>query len=206
MTTYLIRHTTPAVSKGICYGQADLDLKESFLEEASKIRAYLPEKMDQVYSSPLIRCKKLARQLFAENPIIWEADLMEIHCGEWEMKSWDSISKEELDPWMNNFVHASIPGGESYSGLFERVVKKFNAIRSLQQISAIVTHGGVIRSILSHINEIPLVDSFKAFPLHFGCVVKLDLVGNRLVPQILYNAEPPEKEMHKPSSFYNRTD
>jgi alpha-ribazole phosphatase len=39
---FLIRHTTPAVAKGICYGQTDLDITESFVEEAEAIRGHLP--------------------------------------------------------------------------------------------------------------------------------------------------------------------
>jgi len=33
MEIYLIRHTTPDVAKGICYGQTDLDVANTFEEE-----------------------------------------------------------------------------------------------------------------------------------------------------------------------------
>ena len=42
MEIYLIRHTTPAVEAGTCYGQADLDVIETFEQEASIIKQYLP--------------------------------------------------------------------------------------------------------------------------------------------------------------------
>lgn len=32
MDIYLIRHTTPAIAKGICYGQTDLDVTANFLQ------------------------------------------------------------------------------------------------------------------------------------------------------------------------------
>ena len=204
MAIYLIRHTTPAIDKGICYGQSDLDVKESFFQEVSGILPYLPKKITQVYSSPLMRCSKLAHCLFPGIKILWEANLMEIDCGDWEMKKWDEIPKEEIDPWMNNFVEQSIPGGESYSVLYKRVLECFNQIKSVRGNLVLVTHGGVIRSILSHITQTPLIDSFKIFSLHYGCVVKLNQFENRIVPEILYNTEPAEKEMHKPSSFYRR--
>jgi alpha-ribazole phosphatase len=202
MAIYLIRHTAPAIAKGICYGQSDLDVKESFLEEVSSILPHLPNGISRIYSSPLIRCGKLANCLFPGEIILWEPSLMEIHCGIWEMKKWDEIAKEEIDPWMNNFVEQSIPGGESYLVLYERVLAWFNQIKSVQENTVVVTHGGVIRSILSNITQTPLIDSFKIFPLHYGCVVRLNQFDNRIVPEILYNAEPDEKEMHKPSSFY----
>ncbi|TAH03053.1 MAG: hypothetical protein EAZ16_08610 [Sphingobacteriales bacterium] len=37
-----------------------------------------------------------------------------------------------------------------------------------QQPAVIVTHGGVIRSILSFITNTQLADSFKVFKLHYG--------------------------------------
>src|ERR1700754_2425248 len=100
MDIYLIRHTTPAVAKGLCYGQTDLDVVESFTEEAEDIRRYLPDDIAVVHSSPLQRCARLARHLFPDHAITWEDELKEIYCGQWEMKNWDDLPKEELGPWM----------------------------------------------------------------------------------------------------------
>src|ERR1700760_3057701 len=86
---YLIRHTTPAVAKGICYGQTDLDITESFPEEDDIIRRLLPADIGLVYSSPLTRCTRLAEDLFPDHSISLEPHLMEVFCGEWEMRHWD---------------------------------------------------------------------------------------------------------------------
>ena len=53
MEIYLIRHTTPDVAKGICYGQTDLALTATFPEEAEHVLKQLPPDLDVVYSSPL---------------------------------------------------------------------------------------------------------------------------------------------------------
>jgi alpha-ribazole phosphatase len=66
MEIYLIRHTTPQVESGTCYGQADLDVTETFELEASIIQQHLPAHITQVHSSPLQRCRKLADYLFPE--------------------------------------------------------------------------------------------------------------------------------------------
>jgi alpha-ribazole phosphatase len=126
---YLIRHTTPAVAKGVCYGQADLDITETFLEEAEVIRQVLPAGIGAVHSSPLQRCTRLASHLFPEHAISLQDELMEVHCGEWEMKSWDDLPKEEIDPWMADFVNIRIPGGESYLDLQARVNRCWDRIR-----------------------------------------------------------------------------
>jgi alpha-ribazole phosphatase len=213
---YLIRHTTPAVAKGVCYGQTDLDITESFLEEAEVIRQILPDGIRVVHSSPLQRCARLARHLFPGHSISLKDELMEVYCGQWEMKTWDELPKEEIDPWMADFVNIRIPGGESYLDLQERVHRCWERIRAGAaeaeegQISAggaiaVVSHGGVIRSLLSGITGTPLIDSFKVFGLHYGCVIRVfEEEGGRLGHEILSNRAPAEKEQHKPSSFYKK--
>ncbi len=173
MEIYLIRHTTPAVEHGVCYGQSDIDVAESFEEEAKRIAVCLPSSVKYVISSPLKRCKKLAELLFPHHDIVTDDDLKEIHFGKWELQKWNDIPQFELQPWMNDFVHTVIPGGESYLNLQTRALKSFDRIVLLNVPTTIITHGGVIRSILSHITNAPLQDSFTVFPLHYGCVVKV---------------------------------
>jgi len=216
MEIYLVRHTTPAVEKGVCYGQANLDVTESFHSEAAIIRQHLPKNATSVYSSPLIRCKLLAEHLYAGNRIHLKDELMEINCGNWELKVWDEIPKHEIDPWMNDQINVRIPAGESYTDVFERVKDCFNKIVELhhpgnynRQFSmepnsftqtVIVAHGGVIRSILSHITNTSLVDSFKVFTLHYGCIIKIVQKNNGLQHEVLSNIAH-EKETHKPSNL-----
>ena len=195
---YLIRHTTPDINKGICYGQSDISLTETFYEEASVIKKNLKEEIEHVYSSPLMRCKKLAEYLFPQNDIHLHSDLMEINCGNWEMKQWDLVPKKEIDAWMNDFVNAPIPGGESYTDLYKRTSNCFDQIVSKNNHAAIITHGGVIRSILSHITQTPLVESFNIFSIHYGCVVKITVDGKDIRHEIISNIQA-EKEKHKPS-------
>ncbi len=222
---FLIRHTTPAVARGICYGQTDLDITESFAEEAEAIRKYLPfgpSGIVAVYSSPLQRCSRLARHLFPDHSPTLLPQLMEVHCGKWEMRSWDELPKEEVEPWMADFVQVRIPGGESYLDLHQRVTQCWETIRR-ESIrgktaadaangenagnagpgdAAIVAHGGVIRSILSGITGTQLIDSFKVFSLHYGCVIRVFWQGDVPQYEILYNQASAEREQHKPSGFY----
>jgi alpha-ribazole phosphatase len=200
MSIYLIRHTTPLIEKGICYGQLDLDVTDSFEEEAVQIQNALPSAIEQVYSSPLIRCQKLAGFLFPEHNISFEPDLMELACGEWEGIHWDAIPPEVIDPWMKDFVNVGIPGGESYVQMHKRVTGCFSRIIESSKPVAIVTHGGVIRSILAHITQTPLVDSFGAFKIHYGCVMQLQATPAGFHYKALHNITT-EKEQHKPSNF-----
>lgn len=199
MEIYLIRHTTPKVEKGICYGQADLDITETFLEEVEAIKPHLPSEGIKIYSSPLQRCKKLADALFDGFEIDVHEDLMELNCGQWELLPWNDIPKEEIQPWMDDFVNVPVPKGESYVDLHNRVVNRFNEIVSKQESAVIVAHGGVLRSILSHITSTPLKESFDAFTLHYGCVVKIQIKADSMTHELLYNYSRQGKEWHRPT-------
>jgi alpha-ribazole phosphatase len=200
MFIYLIRHTKPAIEKGICYGQTDLNLVDSFEEEAAVIKNVLPPSISHVYSSPLTRCKRLAEYLF-NSEISFHDDLKELHCGSWEMQVWDKIPAVELQPWMDDFVQVRVPGGESYMDLFARTVNRYKEIISAPLPAAIIAHGGVIRSILSHVTGTPLEDSFKVFPLYYGAVVQINSISNEV--KILSNIEV-QGEQHRPSEWVSK--
>ena len=200
MEIYLIRHTTPAIEKGICYGQTDLDVTDSFQEEVNSISCHLPKNIQTVYSSPLQRCRKLAEALFPDHPLQFSDYLMELNCGNWEMQLWNEIPKSEIQPWLNDFVNLSVPNGESYVQMHERVVTCFESILEKSNTAAIVAHGGVLRSILSHITHTPLKDSFDQFTCHYGSVVKLNIHQDSITFDMLYNVSRAGREWHRPDA------
>jgi alpha-ribazole phosphatase len=99
---------------------------------------------------------------------------------------------------MNDFVNVRIPQGESYLDLYDRAVRCFTSISQQTLPAAIVSHGGVMRSILSHITQTPLEQSFEVFKLEYGCVVKLEQKNDVFVYSILSNL-PSSSERYKPS-------
>jgi alpha-ribazole phosphatase len=100
---------------------------------------------------------------------------------------------------MDDFINVVVPGGESYQQLHDRVLAKFLEISSTGKISAIVGHGGVLRSILAHITGIELKESFSAFQLHYGAVVKIVPSAEGYAYELLHNITPSTKEQHRPS-------
>ncbi len=198
MELYLIRHTTPAIAKGICYGQSDLDVTDTFEAEVASIRPHLPDHITTVYSSPLQRCRKLAEALFPQHTIQLHHDLMELNCGQWEMQVWNDIPKTEMQPWLDDFVNVVVPEGESYAQMHNRVVNRFETITQENHPAVIVAHGGVLRSILAHITQTPLKESFDVFTCHYGSVVKLQKENDRFLHEMLYNVSLAGKEWHRP--------
>ena len=172
MEIYLVRHTSPAIEKGICYGQTDLDLAETFEKEAIEVLQKLPKKLDAVYSSPLKRCAYLAQKI--GNNIILDDRLKELDFGSWEMQKWDDIPLSEIQPWYNDFVNTTTLNGESYQDLQNRVLDFYKDLLEEGHSSvAIITHSGVIRSLLAHINNIALKDSFEGINIGYGEVIRV---------------------------------
>lgn len=156
---YLVRHTTPDVEAGICYGQADVPLKNTFNTELTGVLQTLPTNIDVIFSSPLSRCSLLAEQIRVKNNarLIFDNRLMEMNFGEWELLPWNSIAPEQLKRWMDNYVDTTVPAGESYQALYNRSIFFLNDLREHRYKSAIVvTHHGVLKSIHAHLHNLSL--------------------------------------------------
>ncbi|ANW96689.1 hypothetical protein AXE80_10580 [Wenyingzhuangia fucanilytica] len=175
MILYLIRHTTPDIEKGICYGQANIPLPDNFNDEVDFLLSKLKNHpIQHVISSPLLRCTQLANKI---NPnFSTDENLKEIDFGDWELMDWNKIPQEEIDPWMKDFVNVAVPNGESYMDLYLRTISVYQQIKN--DYTAIVTHAGVIRSILAHITQTDLQDSFD-FKIPYGTIVKIDTQTNQ---------------------------
>ena len=145
MTIYIVRHTKPKIEMGICYGQTDLDVGDSFDQEITSLQKYVSNYSDyKCISSPLQRCTKLAVALgFSEyqtEPLIQEIDF-----GEWELEPWDNISRDKLDEWADNLQTFRFPKGESFLDLKVRVSSFIDSLDFEKDNILIISHAGVIR-------------------------------------------------------------
>jgi alpha-ribazole phosphatase len=149
MRLHLIRHPKPTIEPGICYGQLEIPAKIE-MAEVARLRAELPPGLP-VWSSPLLRCRQLAEQLHAQ-PMI-DVRLAEMNFGAWEGRPWDDIPRHELDAWAADIAGYAPPGGESPAALQRRALA-FVAGLDVQE-AVIVTHAGVIRTLLAHWQNLP---------------------------------------------------
>ncbi len=161
MEIYLVRHTTPDIEKGICYGQSDIGLTDTFQSEFETLRKELPEDLSayKIYSSPLKRCASLAEQLNAN--LITDERLKELNFGDWELKAWNDIPEKEINPWMKDFVNVKTTNGESYTELSNRVLDFFKSVTLDSKNTIVVSHAGAIRAFLADVLHIDLKDSFN---------------------------------------------
>jgi alpha-ribazole phosphatase len=172
MEVYLIRHTKPLLTPGLIYGHLEVELAAGFETELDNIRLQLPLHLDAVYSSPSTRCTLLAKAINPNYQV--DERLRELHFGDWEGKTWDTVDQEDLKLWMEDFVNVRIPGGESMLDLKGRVEDFFRILHHKPgEKIAIVTHGGVIRLLLTLLADKPLHQCFE-MKVDYASVFKID--------------------------------
>ena len=176
MEIYLVRHTSVDVPAGYAYGQTDVPLKASFTEEASRVKQALEGHVfDQVWSSPLSRCRRLAAYCGYPDPMT-DPRLMEVNFGEWEMMSWDEVSSDpRSEAWFADWLHVPTPGGESFLEQCSRVAEFLEELRrtSLQKV-LLFTHGGVLTAARVYAGEYPIEEAFKHLP-NYGEMIRIVL-------------------------------
>ena len=168
MQVFLIRHPRPLIDAGICYGRLDIDCADA-QQVAERLRPLLPEGTP-VISSPLRRAWQLAEALDPQARI--DARLSEIDFGEWEGQSWNDIGRDALDAWAADVFNFCPPDGESPARLQQRAID-FAASLASSRV-ALVTHAGVMRALLGHWRQLPLVE-WTQLNFEFGSMTEIEI-------------------------------
>ncbi len=176
MKLILIRHTSLNIKSGICYGQSDIGVGDTFIDEATAVKSQLADyQFDAVYTSPLQRCVKLAD--FCDFPnAIQEPKLMELNFGDWEGKPWDDIDDPNLQNWFNDWLNVPTTNGESFMMQYQRYVEFVNQIKIMhkQQTIALFTHGGILHCARIHAGIDHFDNTFDHQP-KYGEVLMINL-------------------------------
>jgi alpha-ribazole phosphatase len=173
MKVTLIRHTSVDVPPGICYGQTDVPLKDTFEQEAAAVAASLlkGEPFDKVYTSPLSRCIRLADYCGYKDAVRDER-LKEINFGRWEMKAFEEIQDPRLQEWFNDYFHVSAPEGESFQMQLERLSDFFDELKHCDfRHAGIFAHGGILTCAQLYAGYIGMKEAFSVLPPYGGVVV-----------------------------------
>ena len=87
----LVRDTSLQIPQGVCYGQSDIDVAVTFIQEAAITKEKIKHlALDAAFTSPLQRCVKLAHALDLKN-VTHDERLKELHFGDWEMQAWNDV-------------------------------------------------------------------------------------------------------------------
>ncbi len=161
MKTYkihLIRHgLTQANIDAIYCGHTDTPLSEMGKEQVLQAKAnFIYPEVDFVFSSPLSRCTETAKLIYPNYEPVPIDDMIEYNFGSFEGMSAEQLTKNQpyFEPWLAGVPDVKPPFGESHEEFSKRICTGFSKIvegmlKTNSDNIALVTHGGVIMTILA---------------------------------------------------------
>lgn len=175
MKLVFIRHTSVNVPPGTCYGRTDVQLAGTFPDEADDVRRRLDQyEFDEVYCSPLSRCRRLAEFCGYPDAVI-DDRLMEMNFGDWEMQLFDEIEDPRLQEWYNDFLNVSPTGGESTMDQARRLRSFLDSLKESCKDDctvAIFTHGGILVHASVMLGGKTYDEAFKSLP-PYGSILEM---------------------------------
>jgi alpha-ribazole phosphatase len=156
---WLLRHATPLVAPGTCYGVTDMPANQEDTDAAARAFWLAWEAEHQalpafLLCSPLQRCVQLGEALQRIKPHValhLDANLREMNFGCWEGIAWADVPRSAIDEWTQHFATHAFGGVESVNDLIGRVGQVWDACVAVskpdgQAPSVWVTHAGVIKA------------------------------------------------------------
>jgi len=161
-TILLLRHAHSEMAGRFC-GRSDPALSEQGHRQAANLAEELAKyQLAHIFSSDLRRTQETASYIAAKSGLEVELlpGLREIHFGEWEGLNWHEVSQKDAAfavRWMAEYPRLSPPGGEDFGTFRERVRATLAEIagRGVLGSAAVVTHGGVVRTLLLDVLNLP---------------------------------------------------
>ncbi len=154
---HLIRHgAIDETLSGKYIGSTDVPLSEKGIADLKQFDAeYKYPGTQVVFTSPLQRCTETCRILYPEQNPLAIANLAECNFGEWEGKTAEELKDDmDFEKWLAGDTSVKPPKGESNTDFTRRICKMFESIvegliKTGTTESVIVTHGGVIMTLLA---------------------------------------------------------
>jgi broad specificity phosphatase PhoE len=151
---FLIRHAETDSAGTFC-GHSDPPINARGRQQIDALLNALEQhEIDIVYSSDLQRARMTAEAIaaFFAAPLRTTPNLREIGFGDWENSTWKQI--EQRDPtfakqWVAAYPRLSAPNGEDFMAFEGRTLSEFDALAATNRNAAVVTHGGVLRVMLT---------------------------------------------------------
>jgi alpha-ribazole phosphatase len=177
---FLLRHGKIGFS-GKYVGVKDVPLTPEGISQIKNLQKVLQGKnFYKIYSSPMQRCRQTCDILFPNSVVTHRKNLKEINFGRWEGLTFEEISSRDpkiVTEWANNLPDFTFPEGESVDSFTKRVHTIGTEIAEGQGDNVlIVSHGGVIRSLLCHFLGIA-PQNYLLFQVKKGNYSTIDMFG-----------------------------
>lgn len=176
-------------------GSSDVLLSEEGWRQMQHSSDKYSADWQRLICSPMQRCALFANDLAGKLNLecVSYEDLRETHFGEWEgqlVKDVWQHDRVRVEQWFNDPLRYSPPQGEKTADFIERVEKSFDAIYKNYRGKhcALVTHGGVIRVVLSHVTD-GSVKSLNRFEVPYANVSRIRVwhTENGDFPQLVFH-------------------
>lgn len=185
---HLVRHGEHSLQGRLAAGRTPgIGLSPKGRAEAAALAAHLAgEKIDAIYASPLDRTRETAAIIASrlELPVVIREDVVEVDFGEWTGLTFDQVrAHKHWELWRSHRSIATIPGGESWRQVQDRIVNALFELRVLHPDGTVVvvSHGDVIRSALLFVLGMPL-DFYNRIEIGTASVstIRIDDAGIRV--------------------------
>jgi len=185
MEIFLVRHgQTIENAKKIYMGQRPGKLSSLGRQQARFLAKELKNnQFDIIYSSDLRRCKQTVAEIIKyhkKTPVIYAKELRETNFGQFQGKKWDKISLNDLP---GTFMTRKAEGGESLVDVKKRVAKFITYLKKNHSDDTVllVTHSGVIKTLLALWQKIPMRKVFETVELENTSICEIDILPDKPV-------------------------
>lgn len=209
---HFIRHgACEETIKGEYVGTKDVSLSSEGMSELKKLDSEFEYPgTPVVFTSPLKRCLQTCEILYpAIKPIVIN-ELRECSFGEWEGRTAESLSSnEDFKKWLAGDTSVKPPKGESSAEFTRRVCNVFqNIVDGLIKTGTtncvIVTHGGVIMTLLS-VYGLPQAKPFE-WAMSDGCGFSIRVTPSLWMRDMVtevYAKLPYDKKIDQDYDYYS---
>lgn len=147
-----LRHgSTQGNLEGRYVGRTDESLCEKGIDQLAK--SLFPH-VDIVFSSPMKRCLETAQIVYQDKPLYTIEDAKECDFGDFENKNYKELhGNKEYQKWLDSNASLPFPNGEEVTTFKRRSLHAFTQMLNIMKgqsvtCAAMITHGGVIMSIM----------------------------------------------------------
>jgi broad specificity phosphatase PhoE len=163
-------------------GHSDPALSPQGREEAAQVAERLAHHpLTHIFSSDLLRCRETAAFIAARSGLPVESlpELREMYFGEWEGLTWDEVNQRDAAytrRWIEEFPWFPAPGGEEFGNFRKRAQDALAGVagRIPGGCAAVVTHGGVIRTLLLDVLQLQ-VSGLAALSIGYASCTEIHL-------------------------------
>jgi alpha-ribazole phosphatase len=183
----LLRHGKVAGAAAL-YGHTDIELSDDGYAELSGTLNRLHQKnpIQQITSSPLIRCAKIAHEFSTLNniPLQILPALKEMHFGSWDGVAFAEMSYQwaQVEVFWQTPATIQPPEGESLDAFAGRIIHAWQDLvtQCMQGHHLILCHGGVIRIIIAHILQMDWRNPglFKQLHIDYSSHTRIDIAAH----------------------------